>query len=231
MPSIFITGANRGLGLAIARHYVAHDWHVHASFREDHSLGELSQLQKQFPETLQLHKLDVRRGESIETVRKQLLGVPIDVLVNNAGVSIGRNDVFGELNYQAWSEVLDVNLLGAARVTETLIDNVYLGANKVIVFVSSDLASLTGHDGRPLYYYRTSKIALNILMRTVSFDLQSKGIIAFAFHPGWIRTDMGGERAIVIPEESVDGLANIINFADRSTSGRYFDWKGRSLEW
>ena len=121
--------------------------------------------------------------------------------------------------------------MGAARVTETLIDNVYLGANKVIVFVSSDLASLTGHDGRPLYYYRTSKIALNILMRTVSFDLQSKGIIAFAFHPGWIRTDMGGERAIVIPEESVDGLANIINFADRSTSGRYFDWKGRSLEW
>lgn len=231
MASIFITGGNRGLGFAIAKYYAKQNWHVHASFRDDDSLTDLLDLQQIFPNTVQLHQLDVRNSSSVETVKKKLSGIPIDILVNNAGVSIDRNDKFGHLNYDSWNEVLSVNLLGAARTTEMLLDNVVIGKKKLITFISSDLASFENHDGRQLYYYRTSKVALNMFMRTLSFDLTAKDIILFAFHPGWIRTDMGGKNATIDPKQSVRGLVDLINIADKSMSGKYFDWSGKSLLW
>ena len=231
MTSIFITGGNRGLGLVIAKYYAKQNWHVHASFRDNNSLTELLHLQKLFPNTVRLHQLDVRKSSSVEAVKEKLSGIPIDILVNNAGVSIDRNDTFGHLNYESWNEVLSVNLFGAARTTEMLLDNVVIGKKKLITFISSDLASLENHDGRQLYYYRTSKVALNMLMRTLSFDLATKNIVLFAFHPGCMRSDMGGENAVIDPEQSVCGLVNLINIADKSMSGKYFDWNGKSLLW
>lgn len=231
MASIFITGGNRGLGLAIAKYYAKQNWYVHASFRDNNSLTELLKLQNTFPNSVQLHQLDVRDSASIKAVKKNLSGIPIDILVNNAGVSIDRNDTIGNLNYDSWNEVLNVNLLGAARTTEMLLDNVVIGERKIITFISSDLASFGAHDGRQLHYYRTSKVALNMFMRTLSFDLATKGIILFAFHPGWIRTDMGGTNAAIDPEQSVQGFVGLINIADKSMSGKYFDWNGKSLLW
>ena len=152
MPSILVTGANRGFGLEIVRHYVGQKWIVHACYRNADSAKELRNLSDKSEKLIALHELEVRDRKSIEDLKEKLSGDVIDVLINNAGISIGRDDEFGELNYSSWEEVLDVNMLGPAKISESLVENIAQSDKRIIVFISSDLASICNHDGRSLYY-------------------------------------------------------------------------------
>ena len=231
MPSVLVTGANRGLGLEIVRYYLNQHWTVHACCRRPDSADELRLLFDQSHGLITIHELDVTRTRAITALRENLAESSIDVLINNAGVSIGRADKFGSLNYSDWTKMLNVNMLGPSAVSEALLKNVERSVRKLIVFVSSDLASLSGHDGRTLYYYRTSKIGLNMLMRTMAFELQDRGITSFSYHPGWIRTAMGGDKAPVDPKESAISLGGLVESAGISISGQYFNWKGENISW
>ena len=231
MPSVLVTGASRGLGLEIVRYYLNQEWTVHACCRRPDSADELRRLCNQSNGLITIHELDVAQAKSILTLGANLAESSLDVLINNAGVSIGRADKFGSLNYSNWIKMLNVNMLGPSAVSEALLKNVEKSVRKLIVFVSSDLASLSGHDGRTLYYYRTSKVGLNMLMRTMSFELQDRAITLFSYHPGWIRTDMGGDKAPVDPKESAISLARLVESAGISISGQYFNWKGENIDW
>ena len=214
MPTILITGANRGLGQELARQYGADGWRVIATARNSPGLLPL----------------DVTDPQQIRKVAAELKGAPIDVLFCNAGITGKRGMALGSFDYAEWEKVLRVNLLGAAAVIEALVDNVASSERKVIAVMSSRLGSISESSGMTLPY-STSKAALNLLAKGLSANLASRGIIVVALSPGWVRTDMGGPGASLTPEVSVRGLRKVIAGLKRDDSGRFFSHDGSAIPW
>ena len=237
MPTVLITGANRGLGLEFVRQYVADGWRVIAACRDPGSAGELGELAESYPE-LRLVAMDVADHGTIDVAAEEIGDEPIDVLVNNAGVfgpKVGaENDwrqSFGHIDYDIWRNVLDVNTLAPVKIAETFVANVAAGEQKKIVTISSQLGSIgdTGSDG--LFAYRTSKAAVNMAMVSLSNQLSPQGIIVAVFCPGWCRTDMGGEEATLEPAESVANLRGLIAALTLEDTGTFTHHSGERLPW
>ena len=220
MPTILITGAGRGLGLELARQYAEDGWKVLGTVRN-------SKAQPHLHETL---RLDVTDAAQVEQLASRLKGVPIDVLFCSAGIIGKRGMALGKFDYASWDEVLRVNLLGAAALTEALLDNVTASERKLIAMMSSRLGSITESSGMTLPY-ATSKAALNLLAKGLAATLVSRGIIVAALSPGWVRTDMGGESAPLTPETSVRGLRKVIGGLKREDSGKFFSYDGSTIPW
>ena len=237
MPTVLITGTNRGLGLELARQYAADDWRVLACSR-DPEAGPLQALESEYP-AVSRHALEVTDASSVGTLAASLRDMSIDVLLNVAGVMHRRvpsaegtsTSPLGPLDYDDWLRVLAVNVLGPARVTEALLENVAAGEQKKIVTLSSELGSMAGNEGGGLYAYRSSKAAVNAVMKSMANDLASRGIIAIPMHPGWVRTDMGGPKAPLSPEESAAGMRGVIAGLTLADSGRFLQWDGQELPW
>ncbi len=236
MPTVLITGSNRGLGLEFTRQYCQAGWQVLAACRNPAAAPELAALAAQFP-ALELHPLDVADFAAIDRLAKSLAGRPIDVLLNNAGVfgprSVADQDprqTFGAMDYEIWSEVLRVNLMAPMKMSEALIANVAASAQKKIVAISSVEGSIERSRGG-IYAYRTSKAALNMLMRSLGRDLAVRGIVTASFCPGWIRTRMGGANAPLEAPPSIAGLRQVIDGLTPETSGRFWLWSGENLPW
>ncbi len=161
------------------------------------------------------------------------------LLLNVAGVMHRRIEsadgtsrpAFGALDYDDWARVLTVNVLGQARVAEALVDNVAASEQKKVITLSSELGSVGANSTGGLYAYRSSKAAVNAVMKSMSIDLASRGIIAVPMHPGWVRTDMGGPRAPLSAEESVSGMRRVIAGLTIADSGRFLQWDGKELPW
>jgi NAD(P)-dependent dehydrogenase (short-subunit alcohol dehydrogenase family) len=209
MPTALITGAGRGLGKELARQYAAEGWRVIGTTRRE---------------------FDVTQPQEVKTFSEKLKGIPIDLLVCNAGISGTRGTSIGSFDYASWNEVLRVNVLGAAAVAEAFVDNVAASERKVIAMVSSRLGSIAETSGHTLPY-STSKAALNMLAKGLSVLLKQRQIIVLALHPGWVRTDMGGAGAPLEPEASVRGLRKVIAGATIADSGRFFAHDGASIPW
>jgi len=237
MPTVLITGANRGLGLELARQYAADGWRVLACSRHP-DVEPLAVLAGGHP-AVSLHALEVTDASSVEALSGSLDGMPIDVLLNVAGVMHRRIEsadgtsrpAFGALDYDDWARVLTVNVLGQARVAEALVDNVAASEQKKVITLSSELGSVGANSTGGLYAYRSSKAAVNAVMKSMSIDLASRGIIAVPMHPGWVRTDMGGPRAPLSAEESVSGMRRVIAGLTIADSGRFLQWDGKELPW
>jgi len=234
MPTVLITGANRGLGLEFARQYAGRGWRVLGCCRA--ASPELEALAAEHSDA-RLYTLDVSDGESVAALAKALGDTPIDVLINNAG-TYGRlsfsqggieHQAFGDSDFDNWEQVLRVNLLGPMRVTEALIDNVAASKQKKVVTLSSMLGSMGLNDIGGMYAYRTSKAAVNMLMHSLGIDLAKGGIVAVALHPGWARTDMGGANAEVDPVDAVEGLICVIDELDESSPGKLIAYDGTVL--
>lgn len=236
MPTVLITGSNRGLGLEFARQYCAAGWQVLAACRDPAAAPELTALAEQYP-ALELHRLDVRDFDAIDRLAKALAGRPIDVLLNNAGVFGPRTaaeqdprQTFGAMDYDIWSDVLKVNLMAPMKMAEALVENVAASAQKKIVAISSVEGSIERSRGG-IYAYRTSKSALNMLMRSLGRDLAGRGIVTAAFCPGWIRTRMGGPSAPLEAPPSIAGVRRVIDSLTPELSGRFWLWSGENLPW
>ena len=156
--------------------------------------------------------------------------MPIDVLFCNAGISGKRGMALGSFDYDSWEEVLRVNLLGAAAVTEALLPNVLAGSRKLIAMMSSRLGSIAEASGMTLPY-ATSKAALNMLVKGLAATLASEGVIVVALSPGWVRTDMGGASAPLAPETSVAGLRQVIAGLRAADSGKFLSHDGSPIPW
>ncbi len=231
MPSILITGANRGLGLAFAKQYAAAGWRVYGGCRTPADAATLYAVAATTGGQVTVHDLDVGDGESVAALAAGLAGEPLDVLLNNAGIYLGKKRGFGETDYDDWQETLRINSLAPLRMVEALIGNVASSESKRIVCISSKMGSMADNTAGGAYLYRSSKAALNAVVRSLAADLAERGVTVMAFHPGWVSTDMGGHEAPVTPAASVHGMREVIERLTPADSGRFLDYLGAEIPW
>jgi NAD(P)-dependent dehydrogenase (short-subunit alcohol dehydrogenase family) len=232
MSSVLITGANRGLGMEFARQYGNDGWRVFACCRYPDRAAELTDLARASDGRLSLHPLDVSREPTISELAEALQGKTIDILLNNAGIyGDESHDDFGKIDYERWVETFRVNAMGAMRVTEAFVGNVASSEKKVLAFLSSLMGSISDNGSGGCYLYRSSKAALNAIVKSLSIDLKSRGVKTVVLHPGWVKTDMGGENAPLLPPESVAGMRRVLDGLEAKDSGRFLSYEGAELPW
>ena len=231
MPSALITGANRGLGLEFARQYLADGWQVYATCRHPGSASELRHLAEASDYKLRIMALDVTNSASVKAAAAELDGQAIDLLLNNAGVGGARGQTIGNIDYKAWAKVLDVNTMGPLRVAEAFVDHVARSERKLIVTLTSGMGSIADNTSGGAFAYRSSKAAVNMVVRSLAIDLAPRGITCVVVNPGWVRTDMGGSHATLTPAESVKRLRDLIETLGPAQSGKFFNHDGREYPW
>lgn len=235
--TVLVTGANRGIGLELARQYAADGWHVVAAARKPEESAGLKELAKKYGDALELVTLDVTSDESIEGLVDAMHGRAIDLLVNNAGVYPREGTRVGQLDYDSWGDTLDTNLFGVMRVSEALLENVARSERKQIAAISSAMGSLHITDGPSVaqsgtsYQYRTSKAALNMAMLILSRELAPRRISVVMISPGWVKTDMGGAGAAITPEVSVAGIKRVLDAGRMEISGKFLSYNGSVVQW
>ena len=228
MTTVLITGANRGIGLEFARQYAAEGADVIACCRAPEKADALNALAK--TGRLEVMALDVTSPNSVAALKAALGGRPIDVLINNAGVGGPRNEPRGAIDFDAWVETLKTNSIAPMLVSLALHDNLKAGKLKKLVTITSMMGSIANHGGGA-YAYRASKAAVNSVMHGLSKEWAKEGIAVGIFHPGWVKTDMGGAGAPVTPQDSVKGLRAQIARLNASNSGAYLDYAGKEIAW
>ncbi len=217
-----IIGASRGIGLELARQYAGAGWQVHATTRTPERPGKLGDLAGD----VTLYALDVCSDPQIATLAADLGDRPIDVLIHNAGVIGSRGD--GDEATRA--ETFRINSEAPILVTTALIDNVAASEQKKIALMSSVQGSgrLGGKGG---YLYGDSKGLLNAKFREAEPEWRARGITAVALHPGYVRTDMTGMLATISPKKSVRGIRRVLDELRPEDSGRFVDYKGKTVSW
>lgn len=220
-----VTGAGRGLGRELVRQYAADGWQVIACGRGLPAGG--------FETGVEFQPLDVAAPASISALAARLAGRPLDVLVNNAAV---RSPAAGLHRFEPddFLDVLRVNTLGPVLVTRALLANLRLGRDPVVANIGSRAGSMAEgllDDDDDDYAYRCSKAALNMATVQLARDLEPDGVTVLSLHPGWVRTDMGGEGAVLPVEESARALRAIIAAAEPERSGAFLAFHGGAVGW
>jgi NAD(P)-dependent dehydrogenase (short-subunit alcohol dehydrogenase family) len=232
MPTILITGASRGLGLEFVRQYLADGCAVIAACRNSGAGSALQQLERAAGSpALTMVELDVADGASVKHAAARVTSPAIDIVINCAGVIGARGQTIGSLNYGDWSHVLEVNVMGPARVCEAFLDRVAQSSRRLIVTITSGMGSLADNSSGGSIPYRTSKAAVNMVMRSAAIDLKPRGITCVVLNPGWVKTDMGGPNAKLSPEESVGAMRRLIAKLGPNDSGRFYNYDGREYPW
>ncbi len=225
MQTAVITGANRGLGIEWVYRLLEMNWRVYAGYRD--SLGGLELIQN---DNLTALKLDVSKRSSVDDFASNIEG-PIDLLVNNAGVPDGRWRNLTEIDDEWALEVININTLGPLRVVQSLYPQMKGGGLTKIAMISSLMGSIDDcHMGRS-YAYRASKTALNMLTVAMKKECIEDNISFVIFHPGWVKTRMGGDRAPVEIKDSVDGMMNLLDTQTLENTGRFIEYDGKSVKW
>lgn len=231
MPSILITGANRGIGLEFARQYSAEGWQVFAACRDSSSAAHLQELVRVPGLRLTILRMDVTDLASVRAAAKEIGAATIDVLVNNAGVGGPTNQTTGRVDYRAWAHVLDVNTMGPLRVIESFLDHLARSERRIALTITSGMGSLADNTSGGSIAYRTSKAAVNMVMRSAAIDLAPRRITCVVVNPGWVKTDMGGPGARMSTQESVGALRKLVANLTFEDSGKFFNWNGCEYPW
>lgn len=232
MPStVVITGANRGIGLQFARSYGEQGHRVFACCRQPERADQLAELAGNGEGNVSVHPLNVVNASHREALGAVLTGTAVDILINNAGVYPHRGRAFGELDAAEWLEGFYVNAIAPVLMSQTLVNNIAASQRKLIASVSSKMGSIADNGSGGAYAYRSSKTALNMAMRSLAHDLRERGITVITLHPGWVRTDMGGDQAMITPDQSVEQMRAILDRAGPGDSGRFFDRDGSVIPW
>ena len=228
--NVFITGANRGIGLELTRQYLAAGEKVFASVRDSSTEG-LSRLTERYPDNLKIVMLDVTDESNIQNVAGSLEGTSIDLLINNAGLFHSKHEDFSSLNPDTWIEEFRVNSIAPFLVTRALKSNLANANSSVVGMISSKMGSMGDNQSGGSYSYRSSKAALNAVSVSLANDLSDLDISVVALHPGWVQTDMGGPNGLIDVETSATGLKAILDKAGKAESGKFYDYSGKQLPW
>jgi NAD(P)-dependent dehydrogenase (short-subunit alcohol dehydrogenase family) len=231
MPTVFITGANRGLGFEFAKQYAREGWRVFAACRDPGSAGELKRLAAAGDGNVEIVKLDVTDLAAIHEAANKLRGASLDLLLNNAGISGAPGQTIGNIDYQSWAKVFDVNAMGPARVTDALVDCVARSDRKLVATISSGMGSIADNSSGRSIAYRSSKAAVNMVMRSFAIDLGPRGITCVVVNPGWVRTDMGGAGASLSAGESVSAMRELFDTLGPAQTGKFFHYDGSEFPW
>jgi NAD(P)-dependent dehydrogenase (short-subunit alcohol dehydrogenase family) len=231
MQSILITGANRGLGLEFCRQYSEQGWRVFACCRQPDSATELQTLAAQWA-NLTVHTLEVSNFQQIDQLAAQLSSEPLDVLLSNEGVYVDNKEHgFGALDYAAWQETLHINTIAPVKLAEAFLPHLLKAQHPQIVAISSLMGSIADNSSGGSLLYRSSKAGLNAAMKSLAIDLRQQNIAVLILHPGWVKTDMGGEGAPTSPRESITGMRRVISEFTLKQSGSFLNFKGDLLPW
>ena len=232
-PTVLITGSNRGIGLEIARIYAERGWHVLATARKPDAADDLKAIRADYP-NLKIVRLDVTDHERIDELATEYAGRPIDILINNAGISGGHeNAKFGEMDFDVYHQVHQVNVIGPTKMAEAFLPNIELSQQKKIINITSGQGSIAKTWGC-CTIYRSSKAALNMIMKNISIELKKKGITVGLISPGFVKTGFtpGLDLPMMItPEESATKVVAVIDDYDLEDTGTFLGKDGQTWPW
>jgi NAD(P)-dependent dehydrogenase (short-subunit alcohol dehydrogenase family) len=231
MPSILITGTNRGIGLELAKHYANKNWQVHACCRSPASATELQDAANQHT-NLHLHELDTNNNEQRQSLADKLAQVPIDILFNNAGVYGNWNyQRFGKTQADEWLNAFQTNVIATMKMMEQFATHVARSEKRIIVNMSSKMGSMDDNGSGGSYIYRSCKAAVNAITMSAARDLSTHDITVIAQHPGWVRTDMGGPHGEITATTCAKNINDILEQLSIADSGRFIDIDGSTIPW
>ena len=215
--TVLITGSNRGIGLALAENYAQQGWNVIATCRKPNKAVDLISLREEY-NNVNIERLDVTSQEQIKELAEKYNGIPIDILLNNAGILGDVEDqIFGSLNDETFEQVFAVNTLAPLKVSEAFVEHVSLSQQKKIVSMTSGLGSMqiTANQSY-FYFYRMSKAALNMAVVAMNASLREQGIVSALIAPGQVDTELLAESGYrgpnkITPDESAKSLIGIID--------------------
>ena len=226
MPTVLITGANRGIGLELAKQYSADGWSVIATARDAKNADGLKALKGD----IRIEALEVTDEKQVDALAKALKATAIDVLLNNAGMLTGYEG-FGQTDTQSWLQTLHVNSIAPLKLAEAFVEHVARSDAKKIASITSGMGSIGGNASTGAYAYRSSKAALNMAMATAANELRSRKISVAVISPGWVKTDMGGSNATLDVKESAAGIRKVIAGMNVGLSGHFFNYSGEEIPW
>ena len=218
--TILITGANRGIGLELVKESLLKNYSVIGTFRNKKKSQELLQIKSN---NINFHEMDVVEEKTIIKVSNNIKH-SIDYLICNAGINNGFGTLFDrDHSHEKMLEVLNVNVLGCILTIKHF--SKHLNKNAKIILISSILG-VQEHNGSNALIYRASKAAVNNIMVSIAEEFKSKKIIVSSFHPGWVRTDMGGPQASLSTKESATSLINSFEKLTFENTGKFFNYNG-----
>lgn len=226
MPTLLITGANRGIGLELTKRYAADGWTVIATCREPQSAAAL----KAVP-GIAVEALDVTDYAAVDKLAQTYDGTAIDLLLNNAGIYGNRDGALKVSDFDTYLQVLQVNSVSPIKMALAFLP--HLKATKggaKIATISSRMGSIS-QGGGGSYAYRASKAAINAGMHNLALDLKPSGISCIILHPGWVKTDMGGAGADIDVATSAAGLKKVIDGLTLKDTGKFFNYDGEEIPW
>jgi NAD(P)-dependent dehydrogenase (short-subunit alcohol dehydrogenase family) len=229
MAIALITGANRGIGLALVKAYASRRDKVFAAVRHASDRTSLDAFAEASRGWVSVIEMDVSDPADIARARRKLEAEPIDVLINNAGIPGPDRQSATDMDYDGLVETLNVNAIAPLRVANAFLPNVKAARGKIIT-LSSQMGTMQSASFESLAY-RVSKAAVNRLMRGLATELKPQGVPVLIVHPGWVKTDMGGEGAQLTPEESAAGLLKLVDKLDLVSTGKFLSWTGKELAW
>ena len=239
MRTILVTGANRGIGLEFVRQYSSDGDHVIAVCRNDKDIDDLKAISEE--NNVLIDFADMSDFKSIDMLQSRLNGIAIDIIINNAGLFGPKASADGDLrqsfshmDYNIWRKLMDVNTLAPYKIIECLIENIRTGNEKKLVSISSTVASLdsvASDAPSTIHAYKASKCALNMVMTSLARELKNEGINVGIYCPGWVNTRMGGDKAPITPETSVNGMRKLIDNLSSDQSGNFYRYNGEQIAW
>ena len=236
MPTVMVTGANRGIGYEHVAQYAQKKWNVIACARQPEKAIELLQLQDKYGANFIIEELEVTNHKQVDDLSQKHSNTTIDILINNAGTG-GPEGMPGamdyqkidNIDYQIWRDILEVNLLAPFKVATSFHKQISISDKKTLIMMSSDLGSVSQNTFGGLYSYRASKSALNIVAKGMSNEW--KDIIVVALAPGWCRTYLGGAEAEIDPMDSVEDQQKMFESLTETDSGKFLDRFGNEVPW
>lgn len=232
--TILVTGANRGIGLALVRELLAGGHKVVAVSRNPESGRDLSGLEMRYGAQFYSVKMDVTSDESVthaaDLLEKEIPA--IDVLVNNAAIFPEEgNESIRDIDLQHFRDAFETNVVGVVRVTRAFLPLLEKASHPRVVNISSGAGSVSSKDDCGYYAYATSKAALNMVTRAMAAELRGKNICIVALNPGWVKTDMGGPNAELTPEESAAAIAKTVTGLTMKSTGRFIERNGSEVSY
>ena len=231
MPAVLITGASRGLGFEVAKQYAVEGWRVIACCRKPEDAIALKKLAPSARDMVSVVAMDVADNDTVRNAALTLKDVVVDILINSAGIAGVPQQSTGQIDYASWARVLDVNTMGPLRVLEAFTDNLARSERRLVVTITSGMGSLADNTSGGSIAYRSSKAAVNMVMRSAAIDLAPRGITCVLINPGWVKTDMGGPDATLSPQQSVSAMRRLIETLGPNDSGKFYNYDGRKYPW
>lgn len=225
---VLITGANRGIGLEFTKQYLADGWQVIACCREPANAKELQQLSNG-NQLLTIETLDVANFQQIDSLAAKLEGQAVDLLINNAGIYHGSTG--SDVDYEEWAESFKVNSMAPHKMTQAFLTHIAASRGKKVATLSSKMGSIDDNGSGGSYIYRSSKTAVNMVMKSLALDIKAQGIAAVTLHPGWVQTDMGGSNALINTQQSVAGMRKVIEALAVANTGLFVAYDGKEIAW